>query len=320
MDTTASFSAARTYVPRLTANDGQFARSDDATITVQSGPATPTTQQLNSVSYQNTGEKPQSKVWKYAGAWWSVFPNASGTWVWRLDNTTWNPVFRINTRTAGKADVLPVGDVAHVLLFDGSSSTRLASLQYVPGSPGTYGFWSRGLPCRPFRWAAAWRWRRWRWTRGPDVGRLRRRLHDRGPLQRRQLLHLERPRHDRQRRHHRRHLRHHRLPNGSVGVIWSSRTRSSSASAPTPPARSDELVDQEKSRVAVGGERRRRLLRRPHEPRGHLHRRHVYAAVKTNYDTSGQPVIGLLVRRPTGVWDNFYSVDTDLGDPARSWS
>ena len=39
----------------------------------------------------------------------------------------------------------------------------------------------------------------------------------------------------------------------------------------------------------------------------------VYAAVKTSYDSSGFPVIGLLVRRPTGVWDNFYSVDTDLG-------
>jgi beta-glucanase (GH16 family) len=35
----------------------------------------------------------------------------------------------------------------------------------------------------------------------------------------------------------------------------------------------------------------------------------VYVAVKTSYDKSGYPKIGLLVRRPNGVWDNFYAVD-----------
>ena len=34
-----------------------------------------------------TGEKPQSKVWKYDGYWWSVLPNASGTHVRRLDGS-----------------------------------------------------------------------------------------------------------------------------------------------------------------------------------------------------------------------------------------
>jgi len=36
----------------------------------------------------------------------------------------------------------------------------------------------------------------------------------------------------------------------------------------------------------------------------------LYAAIKTSYDSSGRPVIGLLVRRPSGTWDNLYSVDT----------
>jgi hypothetical protein len=35
----------------------------------------------------------------------------------------------------------------------------------------------------------------------------------------------------------------------------------------------------------------------------------VYVAVKTGYDKSGYPKMGLLVRRPNGVWDNFYGID-----------
>jgi hypothetical protein len=38
----------------------------------------------------------------------------------------------------------------------------------------------------------------------------------------------------------------------------------------------------------------------------------LYATVKTGYDRSGYPSIGLLVRRPTGVWDDFYNV-SDTG-------
>jgi hypothetical protein len=37
----------------------------------------------------------------------------------------------------------------------------------------------------------------------------------------------------------------------------------------------------------------------------------LFAAVKTSYDTAGFPKVALLVRRPTGQWDNLYSVDTD---------
>ena len=36
----------------------------------------------------------------------------------------------------------------------------------------------------------------------------------------------------------------------------------------------------------------------------------LYAAVKTSYDSSGYPRIALLVRRPSGVWDNLYQVDS----------
>src|SRR5688500_9960111 len=44
---------------------------------------------------ENTGEKPQSKVFEYAGQWWTVMPNSSGTWVFRLDGANWTPTQQI---------------------------------------------------------------------------------------------------------------------------------------------------------------------------------------------------------------------------------
>ena len=32
-----------------------------------------------------SGEKPQSKVWYYAGLWWGVWSDSSGTWLHRHD-------------------------------------------------------------------------------------------------------------------------------------------------------------------------------------------------------------------------------------------
>ena len=89
----------------------------------------------------HTGEKPQSKVWHHADEWWSVLPNDSGTWLWRLDDTAWSPVLQLSTDTNVKADVKAVGDVSHILLLDGPDS-QLASVSYQPGGSGSYDFWS----------------------------------------------------------------------------------------------------------------------------------------------------------------------------------
>src|SRR5437868_7272407 len=41
---------------------------------------------LNSISVsETTGEKPESKIWQNEGHWWSVMPDNTGTWIWRLD-------------------------------------------------------------------------------------------------------------------------------------------------------------------------------------------------------------------------------------------
>ena len=78
---------------------------------------------------EDTGEKPQSKTWEHAGQRWAVMPNSSGTWVHRLDGTSWTPTVQISANNNIRADVKPIGDMAHVLLQDGSNA-QLASLQY----------------------------------------------------------------------------------------------------------------------------------------------------------------------------------------------
>ena len=95
----------------------------------------------NISSSGGTGEKPQSKIFEYAGQWWTVMPNSSGTSVFRLDGTTWTATQQITTNKSVHADVKLVGDLAHVLLYDGSSS-QLATLQYDSGPDNRFEPWS----------------------------------------------------------------------------------------------------------------------------------------------------------------------------------
>ena len=97
----------------------------------------------------STEWKPQSKVWRYAGAWWSVFPTAAGadgassagTWLWKLVGNQWTEVLKLSTRTDTKADVKVAGNVIHALLYN-DPNTQLASAQYNAGT-GFYEAWSQ---------------------------------------------------------------------------------------------------------------------------------------------------------------------------------
>src|SRR6476659_2313974 len=45
---------------------------------------------LQNMSFSaNAGEKPQSKIFQYADQWWTVMPTKAGTFVYRLDGTSW---------------------------------------------------------------------------------------------------------------------------------------------------------------------------------------------------------------------------------------
>jgi len=125
----------------------QFSTVMNFTMSVQAAPAalsamscTPLTPLATSA---NTGEKPQSKVWTHDGEWWSVLPattptaSSNGTWLWKLVGSTWTEVLKLSSETGTRADVKSVGNVAHILLYDGSP--ELVSVEYVAGS---YQLWS----------------------------------------------------------------------------------------------------------------------------------------------------------------------------------
>jgi len=82
----------------------------------------------------DTQHKPQAKTWTYAGKWWCAIPPGSGgTWIFRLDGTTWTPILRISTG-GRRVDCWVVGDLVHVLMFKGSGANAIATVQYDPGT------------------------------------------------------------------------------------------------------------------------------------------------------------------------------------------
>ena len=89
---------------------------------------------------ENTGEKPQSKIWTHNGSWFAVLPNSSGTHIWRLDGTTWSDILFISSDNNTHADCKVVGDVTHIFLYSGTSS-ELVSVEYLSGS-NSYQLWS----------------------------------------------------------------------------------------------------------------------------------------------------------------------------------
>ncbi len=106
-----------------------------------------TTTTLNPISTTETAatvKDPQSKVWQHDGQWWTVFALSTGTWLFRMDGKSWTPILKFSA-SKFSADVEPVGDgtIVHVFMFNASatSSSKLGSVQYVPGSPGTYELW-----------------------------------------------------------------------------------------------------------------------------------------------------------------------------------
>ena len=100
------------------------------------------------------------------------------------------------------------------------------------------------------------------------------------------------------------------FPNGSVGVMWSNQVArrfgfKTHAPGASPSSWSANEVPASQSALSLGAGMADDHLNLVVASNGTL-----YAAVKTGYETSGRPAIALLVRRPSGAWDNLYSVDS----------
>ncbi len=269
-----------------------------------------TSESLTAVSVTaDTGEKPQSKVWRYDNTWWSVLPRSDGTWVWRLDGTAWTPVLKLASTTSAKADCKPVGAITHVLLFQGTSS-QLASIEYIPGSPGTYQVWSgrpalanitlgSGVEIATIDVDSAGRM----WIASDASTTVEVRYSDspydrwNGPVTIASGISTDDI------------SVVTALPDGSIGVLWSNQITDRfgfrvHTDGADPASWSADEVPASQSALNVGGGMADDHLNVAVGTDGTI-----YAAVKTSYDTTGYPKIAFLVRRPTGVWDDLYEVD-----------
>lgn len=258
----------------------------------------------------NTGEKPQSKLWFHDGRWWTVLPETTGTTLWRLDDTRWTPALHLSDATATHADARRADGLTHVLLFE-TGRCELVSLAYDDAAQ-TYRFW----PERPSGAAISLdpraetatidvdsSGRLWlasdgeteitvRWSAPPYSAWSAPLVLATGVAGDDICVVTA-------------------FPNGGTGVLWSNQQtrRFGFRFHPGDAAPTDWLPDElpgAASALPVGGGMADDHMNCAVAPDGTL-----YAAVKTSYDTEGYPLIGLLLRRPSGTWDGLYRVDDD---------
>ncbi|WP_162426760.1 T9SS type A sorting domain-containing protein [Pontibacter pudoricolor] len=258
----------------------------------------------------STGEKPQSKVWTYACEQWAIFPNADGTFLWQLNGTSWSKKLKLSPSTTSKADCKVVGNVTHILLFQGTSS-QLVSLEYNTSS-NSYRLWDKrsstvnitldaevetatididgnrrmwlasdGLDKINVRWSDA-PYTEWSEaiTLATGVN-----MDDIGAVV--------------------------ALP-GKVGVFWSDQNRKqfgfrTHADGTDPAAWSENEVPASQSARDVGKGMANDHINMAVASDGTL-----YCAIKTEFRLEFEklpyPLLGLLVRRPSGKWDDLYEV------------
>ncbi len=260
---------------------------------------------------QNTGEKPQSKVWTHGGDWFAAMPNSSGSWIWRLDNGNWTQLLKLSNSKSTHADVKAIGNVAHILLFD-DSSTQLASVQYVAVTR-SYEFWSArpgnvniSLPSSTE-------------TASIDIDSLGRmwlaydnksaktvevRYSDgnyatwSGPITVATGIASDDI------------AGVVAMGNGQIGVMWSNQNtkrfgfRTHDDGADPNQWNAFEVPAEQSAKNTGSG------MADDHLNLAAASDGTVYAAVKTSYDSSGSPDIALLVRRPNGGWDPLYEVSS----------
>jgi hypothetical protein len=286
------FTAGETYIVNQTTLQGFASITNLSPLTVSA----------------TTGEKPQSKVWTYDGKYWTVLPNSTGTYLWRLDGTTWTSILKLSTLTTSKADCKKVGNVVHILLYQGASS-QLASAEYVPASQ-TYKLWSNrtstvgltldsGVETAVIDIDGTGRM----WLASAGVSDINVRWSD-APYSTWSspvtvatgatdddictVIYMS--------------------ALNKIGVLWSNQNTKrfgfrTHADGASPSTWSADEVPASQSALNVGKGMADDAMNIAVASDGTL-----YCAVKTNYDLAGYPTLALLIRRPAGNWDNLYEV------------
>ncbi|PVY36674.1 putative repeat protein (TIGR02543 family), partial [Pontibacter virosus] len=252
-----------------------------------------------------THHKAQSKIFYHDGKHWAALANSSGTHLWRLDGTSWTHVLMLTSRK-GRADCKIVGNVVHVFVYQ-SNTSQLISAQYVPSSK-TFEIWPTRSSIVNFSFNSEVRTatididgtgRMWlayvrntevhvQWSDGPysewsspiilasDL-----RSDDAAAVV--------------------------AMP-GKIGVLWSNQNtdrwgfKTHTDGDPASSWSADE-VPASQSALNVGYGMADDHMNMKVASDGTL-----YCAIKTGYNDDAYPLIGLLVRRPSGTWDDLYDV------------
>ena len=258
---------------------------------------------------QDTGEKSQSKMFEYAGQWWSVMPIKGGTWVFRLDGTTWTPTQQITTNSKVHADVKVDGDLIHVLMYNGTKS-QFATLQYDAGPDNRFEPWSlqpqvvniplsKGVETATIEKDSTGRL----WIASDAKTTIEVRYSDglyttwsapitvASGIKSDDISAII------------------AMPNDQIGVFWSNQSTKRfgfrvHVDGAAPDVWSADEIPGSQSALNIGKGMADDHMHLAADSNGTL-----YAAVKTSYDKSGYPKMGLLVRRPDGAWDDFYGLD-----------
>jgi hypothetical protein len=255
----------------------------------------------------NTGEKPQSKIWTYNGRWWAVMPNSSGTKLWALIGNNWVEELSLSSSTDTHADAKVMGDTVHILLFRGRYS-ELISLQYS-SSTQSYGFWTvrpsaaaitldSGVETSTIDIDSNGRM----WLASDAVTDVNVRWSDSPYSSWSSAINLAN------------NISSDDISaivafSGNIGVLWSNQNTQRfgfkfHSDGSDPSIWSSDEVPASQSALNIGAGMADDHLNFAAASDGTI-----YAAVKTSYDTPGYPKIGLLIRRPNGSWDDFYSID-----------
>jgi hypothetical protein len=254
-----------------------------------------------------TKGRPQAKVFTNAGRHWAIIAATGGTFLWRLDGTSWSNILRLSNRNA-RADCIVDGNVTHIFLFTGKGS-ELVSVEYDPNTI-TYVPWTK----RKVKVDLAL-------DDGVETGTIA--LDGTGRLWLASDAYTDI------------NVRYSDAPYtswsgpvtigagvstddisaviympalGKIGVLWSNQTTQrfgfkTHSDGQDPATWSADEVPASQSALIEGKGMADDHLDMKVTSDGTL-----YCAVKTGYDEPGYPNIALLVRRPAGTWDNLYGV------------
>ncbi|MFC4874935.1 fibronectin type III domain-containing protein, partial [Negadavirga shengliensis] len=252
-----------------------------------------------------TADKPQSKVFQYDDKFWAVLANSTGTQLYRLDGLSWTHIRQLTTRR-GRADVKVANGVVHVFVFQNNVS-QLISLQYV-ASNATFVPWSNRTTIVNFQfnnqvgfatidmdghnrmWVAYVRNTevQVQWSDTPYSNWSAPITIENGVRSDDGAAVIAMP--------------------GKIGVFWSNQVTQRfgfkthlDGTSPTNWTQTEQPASQ--SALNVGGGMADDHMNMAVAGDGTL-----YCAVKTSYNNVNHPLIALLVRRPSGVWDDLYQV------------